>query len=363
MNDVSTPQSPSDDAFAAGVVAFADELRRFIRGRVRSAVDAEDIAQEVMLKVFRSRHTLRDPGKLGAWLFRTARSGIVDHFRRQRSNDQLDDTTPESDTPDFDQLGIRLQQSVKRFVAALPDSYREAVTLADLEDLPLATVAEQLGLSLTATKSRVSRGRELLRSRLFACCNFEVDRFGTAIDFQQRQPHCACDPTTAAPAAGPRPHPMPRVTIELASDADGPAITALLREAGLPTEDLHARSWLHFGVARVADRVVGAIGLEPHGNLALLRSLVVDPSLRGGGIGRKLVAEARHLGRQLGLKTLWLLTTTAETFFARAGFVPVDRDLAPEAIRNSAQFCALCPESAVVMRLSLAAVPAQSPPK
>ncbi len=340
---------PRADPFADDVVAFADELRRFIGGRVRSAADAEDLAQDVMLKVFRSRHALRDPAKLRAWLYRTARSAIADHFRGRRESVQMAEDVAATDAPDFDQLGARLQLSVRRFAAALPDTYREAVTLADLEDLPLATVAQRLGLSLTATKSRVARGRELLRSRLFACCQFEVDRFGTAIDFRQREAACSCAERTSPPSQHRGP-PLPEPHFELAQAADGPAILALLEAAGLPTEDLQDQRWLHFVVARSGNRLCGAVGLEPAGELALLRSLVVAPPTQGAGVGRRLLAEARRLARQLGLRELWLLTTTAERFFAREGFVRVDRDGAPEAIRSSTEFCALCPDSAAVMK-------------
>lgn len=261
--------------------------------------------------------------------------------------------------PDFDQLGPRLQQSVQRFVAALPEIYREAITLADLEDLPVATVAERLAISLPAAKSRIARGRELLRSRLFACCNFEVDRFGTAIDFQRRDTACGCEtpPPTAARAASRRSTPWPPIDLQLASGEDGPATRALLRTAELPTADLNNQSWLHFAVARAGERIVGAVGLELHADLALLRSLVVAPEMRSGGVGQRLVAEALRLGRQLGLRELWLLTTTAEAFFTPDGFVTVGRSVVPAAIQRSEEFGALCPDSAVVMRRALAATP------
>jgi amino-acid N-acetyltransferase len=132
-----------------------------------------------------------------------------------------------------------------------------------------------------------------------------------------------------------------------------PAILDLLREAELPTDDLHAESWLHFAVARSADQVVATIGLEPLGDLALLRSMAVHADLRGAGIGRRLLREAHRVSRQLGLKELYLLTTTAELFFAREGFTRIERDAAPAVIRETREFCDLCPDRAVVMHLPL----------
>ncbi|WP_221030518.1 arsenic resistance N-acetyltransferase ArsN2 [Actomonas aquatica] len=143
--------------------------------------------------------------------------------------------------------------------------------------------------------------------------------------------------------------PLPPLTYELAETRDGPAITALLRAVDLPTEDLTTQSWRHFIVARADARVIGAAGLEPTGEVALLRSFVVTPDLRGAGIGQHLLTETRQLARQPGVQELWLLTTTAETFFARAGFTRVPRETAPPAIQASREYCALCPASAAVM--------------
>lgn len=358
------PAAVPVDPFAAGVIELADRLRAFVRSRVHSAADAEDLTQDVMLKVFRSRHTLRDPAKLEAWLYRTARSTIIDHYRRRRETAPVTEDLTPTPGPDFDRIGERLQRSVRRFVHALPDTYRRAIELAELEARPVAEVARTLGLSLTATKSRLARGRELLRSRLFACCHFEVDAFGRAVDFHQRDAAaCDCqvrDAPSPLRSASSRPPIGPTVRYELARATDLPAIQALLATAGLPTADLGPESWLHFVVARSGPRLVGAIAVEPHDPLGWLRSLVVAADRRGAGVGAHLVAEAVRLARQLGQTELWLLTTTAAPFFAALGFAPVDRALAPAAVRATDQFCSLCPTSAILMHRRVKA-PAAKP--
>jgi len=139
-----------------------------------------------------------------------------------------------------------------------------------------------------------------------------------------------------------------RVRIETATPADVPAIAALLREAGLPHEDF-APHVARFLAARDGARVVGAVGAEVYGEAALLRSLVVAPEFRRGGLGGRLVDALERAAAARGVTRWWLLTTTAVTFFAQRGFRVAVRDDAPAAIRATAEFRGLCPSVAVCL--------------
>jgi RNA polymerase sigma-70 factor (ECF subfamily) len=179
--------------FDAGVLEFAPRLRAFIRRRVANDTIADDLAQETLLKVYRSRATLRDGMKLEAWLYQIARGTIIDHYRRQRPAEELP-TTIASERPDeIAALRARVMISMKKFLEELPEAYREPVRLAELEGLPLARIALRLDLSLTAVKSRVRRGRAMLRKKLQECCRFEFDRLGKVIGFERRRMLCCRD--------------------------------------------------------------------------------------------------------------------------------------------------------------------------
>ena len=178
--------------FDAGVLEFAPRLRAFIRRRVRDDVLADDLAQETLLKVYRSRGTLRDGTRLEAWLYQIARGTIIDHYRRRRPQEELPAALAAESPDELATLRARVVVSMKRFLEELPESYREPVRLAELEGLPLARIALRLDLSLTAVKSRVRRGRALLKKKLQACCRFEFDRLGRMIGFERRRQLC-CD--------------------------------------------------------------------------------------------------------------------------------------------------------------------------
>jgi putative acetyltransferase len=130
-------------------------------------------------------------------------------------------------------------------------------------------------------------------------------------------------------------------------------VAALLRESGLPTEDLAENPQLQLLGLREGDRLVGVVGIEPFGDDGLLRSLAVRPDRRTAGLGAVLVGEAERWALARGLGTLYLLTTTAQAFFARRGYEPVPRAEAPAPIAATAQFRGLCPASAAFMRKRL----------
>jgi amino-acid N-acetyltransferase len=106
-------------------------------------------------------------------------------------------------------------------------------------------------------------------------------------------------------------------------------------------------------VARAGGRVVGAVGLERYGAYGLLRSLVVAPVVRGQGLGRALTEGLTAAARRRGLRSLFLLTETAASFFASRGFRRIPRDEAAPMVGASVEFTTVCCRSATCMRLDL----------
>ncbi|HEX6037699.1 arsenic resistance N-acetyltransferase ArsN2 [Longimicrobium sp.] len=139
------------------------------------------------------------------------------------------------------------------------------------------------------------------------------------------------------------------MSIQPAQESDFHAIVRLLDETALPHADLTPEHLAHFLVARDGDTVVGVVGMEARGDAALLRSLAVAADRRGGGWASRLVDALEARARESGIRTLYLLTTTAEGFFARRGYQSAERDAVPDAIRATEEFRGICPASAVCM--------------
>lgn len=131
------------------------------------------------------------------------------------------------------------------------------------------------------------------------------------------------------------------------------AVIRILQASNLPTEDLVERHLDHFSYAGPAAEPTGLVGLEMFGEVALLRSLVVTSDRRGHGDGRQLLAHAEKQARSAGVHGLYLLTTTAESFFAKCGYARVSRDTAPSAIRSTREFAGICPASSAFMSKTL----------
>ena len=180
--------------FDTTVAGFAAKLRAFIRRRVRDDATADDLAQETMLKVFRSRETLRNGQRLEAWLYRIARTTLIDYYRRQRPREELPESLAAEGAEPADEVTAAMTRSLRIFLEELPEAYREPVRLAEFEGLPLAKIALRLELSLTAVKSRVQRGRAMLKKKLQDCCRLEFDRMGKVISYERRRPRAQpCD--------------------------------------------------------------------------------------------------------------------------------------------------------------------------
>ena len=167
-------------------------LRGYIAKRVRDAHAVDDILQQVFLKASENLQSLKSRGSVAAWLYRIAANAIADHYRSLRTWEELPDdiAAPESERDYLAELATCL----KPLIFALPETYRLALLLSEIEGLPQREVADRLKISLSGAKSRVQRGREKLRRRLLDCCEIEIERGGIAgYKPRDKSRSCGCD--------------------------------------------------------------------------------------------------------------------------------------------------------------------------
>lgn len=176
------PSIPSTDAIWTHL---SSDLRRFIRRRVSDDHVADDLLQETFVRVHRNIGTLQEADRLAAWVYQIARNVIHDHHRKAtKSTVALADTDPADDCDDhLSQLRCRGAGWLDEMIRSLPEGYHDAVQLAEIEGLSQQEVADRLGLSLSGAKSRIQRGRAMLKVVLEQCCHFEFDGRGNMMDY------------------------------------------------------------------------------------------------------------------------------------------------------------------------------------
>jgi RNA polymerase sigma-70 factor (ECF subfamily) len=184
---------------------FGDRLGAFIARRVGNQADADDILQEVFLRIHQHASAVERTDRLVSWLFQVTRNAIADYYRAPARRRELpaglgddlelgrDDALAESDAADLasPQAWRELAACLRPLLDRLPPSYRDAVELVDLNGVPHHEAAVRFGLSVSGTKSRVQRGRRALRQLLDDCCRLELDAGGRVADFQPRDAACA----------------------------------------------------------------------------------------------------------------------------------------------------------------------------
>jgi RNA polymerase sigma-70 factor (ECF subfamily) len=175
------------------------DLRQFIRRRVSDDHAADDLLQETFLRIHRNVGTLRDSDRLAAWVYQIARNVIRDHHRKAANSmmalgeaDPADANPTDKCDHQPSQLPCGGAEWLGQMISTLPPGYREAVRWAEMERLSQQEVAHKFGITLSGAKSRIQRGRRLLRQALEECCIFQLDHAGRPMDCSVRPGQKAC---------------------------------------------------------------------------------------------------------------------------------------------------------------------------
>ena len=228
---------------------FGDRLRAFITRRVGSEADAEDILQDVFLRIHQHAGGLNRADRLTSWLFQVTRNAIADYYRapvrrEYPENDTVAATLDRTETVspataiDLDAAQARqeLAGCLRPMVERLPAPYREAVALVDLAGVPQAEAAARQGLSVSGMKSRVQRGRRALKNVLVECCPVQFDTGGRIVDYDRPGPACTvCSGSgeVAAPSKGRGNAPGQCCAPARVSTSERRGLDALTRQPGL----------------------------------------------------------------------------------------------------------------------------------
>lgn len=157
----------SDGAFGELVRRYQDLLYRHAERMTGRPDEAEDVVQASFIKAHRGLATCRDPGKVGAWMFRICANACKDHLKTRRSDgvalDDLPGLAGDRGQPDRELARADLRREIEAALRRLADDQREAFLMKHVEGLAYEEMAEILEVSVPALKMRVHRAREELR--------------------------------------------------------------------------------------------------------------------------------------------------------------------------------------------------------
>lgn len=177
---------------------FHSQLLSYIRSKIRSKEDAEDILQNVFIRISSNVDKLHDDEKLKSWIFTITRNAVIDYYRLNATKRKVDVTTEiEENVLDEETVDATkgLDQCMHTMIALLPDEYREIIIESEINGVKQKDLSEKYGIAYPSLRSRVQRGRERLKQLFYNCCHITTGRSGNVLDAQSRS-GCGgpCDP-------------------------------------------------------------------------------------------------------------------------------------------------------------------------
>lgn len=177
---------------------FHTELLRYVKSKVSSAEDAEDLIQNVFIKITSGIGSLSDDVKLKSWLFTVTRNTIIDYYRlnanrkKVTTSDEIHEDIPEVDDVDSTK---GLEQCMSSMINLLPEEYRQIIIESEIKGVKQKDLAEKYGVAYPSMRSKVQRGRERLKQLFYNCCHISTDVRGNIIDADRKDDGGdACNP-------------------------------------------------------------------------------------------------------------------------------------------------------------------------
>ncbi|MGD9705565.1 MAG: sigma-70 family RNA polymerase sigma factor [Acidimicrobiia bacterium] len=194
--------STTSERLDANWAQTLDRIRAFVAARVGDSELAADITQDVVVRSIASGALERVDNPM-AWLYRSARNAVIDHYRTRHVHDAIDETDRWPDPGPTDNQPNDATRDLARclqpLLRELPPAARDALTRVDADGQTHQQAADQLGISVSGMKSRVQRARRQLKGLLEQCCSVQLDRAGAVSTYAPTATTCGCD--AAAPCA------------------------------------------------------------------------------------------------------------------------------------------------------------------
>ncbi len=169
---------------------YHSNLRAFIRKRVNNNNAAEDILQDIFVRVHSRIGTLKSRKKLESWLYQITRNSLIDYYRSHKVLEELPEWLGQQQASREEINRRELSSCLALMIQQLPEKYRHAIQLSEIEGNTQSEIAEKENISLSGAKSRVQRGRALLKTMLHDCCKIEINAMNQIVEYDKRDDDC-----------------------------------------------------------------------------------------------------------------------------------------------------------------------------
>ena len=175
---------------------FSGQIRGYLLSKVKQKDDAEDLLQEIFIKIHSSLGQLKNEKKLAPWIYQIVRNSLADYYRKNgHMSLELDEENASSNDVPEESLYAELSGCLRIFIDRLPEKYREPLVLSDIKGLKQKDIAERMNLSYSGLKSRVQRGRKMIKEMFMNCACVSHDKNGKIVGEFHGSENCEiCNP-------------------------------------------------------------------------------------------------------------------------------------------------------------------------
>lgn len=165
------------------------QIKGFILSKVKNEDEANDILQDVFMKIHLNLDKLENKERIEPWVYQIARNRINDHFRKNKFTIDTHELDLADETIE-PKNNWRFAKCMASFIKHLPQKYNEALTFVEMNNLSQWQLADKLNISYSGAKSRVQRGRELLKQYFSKCCDVSTDKYGNIVSAKSNCTTC-----------------------------------------------------------------------------------------------------------------------------------------------------------------------------
>lgn len=164
------------------------KLLFFISRRIKNKEDAEDILQEVYIKLHENISLLKDDQKIVSWIYQITRNTINECYRKcyRLKKVEFEEYHIEMDQEEKDNLNDEVLKNMKQFIEILPEDSKKLIKLYEFEGMSHKEISKKLDIKENTSKSKLKRAKEKLKKQLDECCIFQIDKFGNVLDYAKK---------------------------------------------------------------------------------------------------------------------------------------------------------------------------------